>query len=295
MSGALVGVGLRAAALFAVGDAAAVYGDRGRYIAADQNLTFPADISDAYIHMRFSEYTRRSIREQPFYNPLNSIRLPIPSKLVDTTSVTYSTESLGPVYGMAAEAVASAGFNRQTGALPNLYNFGAAVGAEAVSALPSRAQGALTSATGLAVNPYQTTTFKTPEFKTHSFSWKFTPNNKPESDILERIIRIFKYHSSPALSATGSFFTYPEILEIRIFPNDEYLYKFKPCVVKNVSVDYAPAGPSFYRGSRAPTAIGLSIELQEIELWTKADYFRTPRGVPQPVSSVNQPNLAPRS
>lgn len=279
-------------------DAGVLYADRDNYIVEDQNLTFPTDLSDAYMHMRFSEYKRRSINQQPFYDPQNSIKLPIPSQLRDSTTLNYSPVDLGPAYGAAAEAVSSAGSQGSArgelgNAITQLFNVPAGIGAQTLQTALNAAPGprgaglnAISAVTGLTFNPYQTITFKTPEFKTHSFSWKLVPNNENESNIIERILRIFKYHSSPALSPTGAFFAYPEILEIRIFPNDEYLYKFKPCVVKSINVNYAPMGPSFYRGSRAPTGVEFSIQLQEIELWTKTDYVRDPRGYPQPVTGT---------
>jgi hypothetical protein len=300
----------RAAIATALADATLLYADRGGLIAEDQNLTFPTDVSDAYIHMRFSKYVRRSISRQPFYDPQNSIKLPIPSQLRDSTTLNYSTAELGPAYGAAVEAVSSASNLGDQGlinipeqlfstAIAGAAGAGAALLQSTINSIPQRLGGgqtalnALSATTGISINQYQTITFKTPEFKTHSFSWKLIPNNKAESDILERIIRTFKYSSSPSISSSGAFFGYPEILEIRIFPNDEYLYKFKPCVVKSINVNYAPLGPSFYRGTGAPTAIELSIQLQEIELWTKADYFRDINGVPQTANTTNQPNLIP--
>ena len=79
----------------------------------------------------------------------------------------------------------------------------------------------------------------------------------------------------PGISGPGTggvFFSYPEILQIKLFPKDDYLYRFKPCVVDNVSVNYAPNNPSFYRETGAPTAVQFSVSLQEIEIWTKNDY-----------------------
>ena len=296
---------LAIAVVAALADATALYADRGSLIAEDQNLTFPTDLSDAYMHMRFSRYERRSINRQPFYNPQNSIKLPIPSQLRDSTTLNYNTSELGPAYGAAVEAVAQAGnlgaqglsLSSVAGQLFQLAGTGfggagAALLQSTLNAIPARLGGgrpaidALSATTGLSINQYQTVTFKSPEFKTHSFSWKLVPNNENESNIIDRILRIFKYHSLPATSTTGAFFSYPEILEIRIFPNDEYLYKFKPCVVKSINVNYAPMGPSFYRGSRAPTGVEFSIQLQEIELWTKTDYVRDARGYPQPVTGT---------
>lgn len=269
-----------------------------------QDITFPSDISDAHIRMKFVKYQRRSINDQPFRVPDGGIRLPIPSSLKDNTSVEYSTDSLGPVAGAAAEAASRIGeinsldtFNRiggqlTAGVVQGLAVQGARTGLAAL--LNNRVGGALglsagtvenavSSVTGTTINPFQTVTFKTPQFKKHSFSWKLVPNNKDESKKIENILRLLKYHTLPAVGATNlgaGFFGYPEMVLIELKPDNRYLYKFKPCVIESVSVNYAPLGPSFYRGSRAPTAVELSVNLQEIEIWTKADYIRDDRGIP---------------
>jgi hypothetical protein len=60
---------------------------------------------------------------------------------------------------------------------------------------------------------------------------------------------------------------------VSLFPSSDFLYRFKPCVVKNVSVDYASgSSPSFFKGTKATTSITLSIQLQEIEYWTNNDF-----------------------
>lgn len=290
-----------AVAAAALADAASLYNERGNFVVSgeNQNIQFPTDLSDAYINMRFSKYERRSIRNQPFLSSRVGIKLPLPSRLVDAQSLDYSPESLGPAYGAAAETVANAG-NATLNTLPEQILQGITTGAAgagaaaAQSVLPPRALGAISSVSGLAINPFQTMLFKSPNFKSHSFSWKLVPKNEDESNIIETIIRLFKYHSLPSVSqAGGVFFGFPDILELQLFPKDQYLYKFKPCVVDNVSVNYAPQGPSLYRGSRAPTAVELSISLKEIEIWTKADYFRSADGTVN--DTLRQPNLTPGS
>ena len=116
--------------------------------------------------------------------------------------------------------------------------------------------------------------------------------HRSESKSIENIIRLFKYHSLPSTSAAtagSGLYGYPETLTIKLFTGnkDQYLYKFKPCVVQTMSVNYAPNGPSFYRGTRAPTAVELSINLVEIELWSKTDYLRDPNdstGAPRSIA-----------
>ena len=131
---------------------------------------------------------------------------------------------------------------------------------------------------GITTNPFQVVLFKSPEFRRHTFSWRLVPRNLDESERIKNLVDVFKYHSLPGLSPGAVFFSYPEVLEIKFRPTDKYLYKFKPCVVRNVSINYAPNSPSFYRSSNAPTAVQITISLQEIEIITKADYLRSDTG-----------------
>jgi hypothetical protein len=257
--------------------------------ATNQDITFPRDLvsaneeRNAYCRLRFSRYVRRSIREQPRLQVESGMRLPLPTNgLRESQSVSYDTENLGPMIGAAADAATSA-FNNSGNQnffsiVDALRNTTVGAAAQAYSAanlggFGNQVRSAISSVTGTSVNPFQTVTFKAPSFKKHSFTWKLVPRNAQESEDIRRIIELFKYHSSPGISTgPGVFFSYPEILEIQLFPREEYLYSFKPCVVENVTINYTPNGPSIYRGTGAPTAVEISIGLQEIEYWTKNDY-----------------------
>ena len=81
---------------------------------------------------------------------------------------------------------------------------------------------------------------------------------------------------SPELSDLGIFFKYPSIVQPKLFngpKQNEFLYDFKPCVIENMIVNYAPTGvPSFFAGTKAPTEIEFQLFLSEINLWLKEDY-----------------------
>lgn len=308
-----------AGAAAAAADAGALIGERGSFIVNDQNVQFPSDLKTAYISMRFEKYVRRSINEQPFFQPQETIRLALPGELTDNISVNYQTESLGSMVGAGVEAISStpgnisnlfsSGFSRESIERLGSSIQGAAggIGVTALQSIPraignpggsglssilanqaSNALSGLSALTGITPNPYQTVLFKSPNFKKHKFSWTLVPKNEQESRDIQFIISLFKYHMLPGISgANALFFSYPEILQIKLFPRDDYLYKFKPCVVETVSVNYAPNGLSFYRVSGAPVAINFSIMLQEIEIWTKADYVRDASGRPTRATAPN--------
>jgi hypothetical protein len=74
-------------------------------------------------------------------------------------------------------------------------------------------------------------------------------------------------------SGAGLFFSYPSMVIVSLYPSSEFLYRFKPCIIKSVNVNYAAGNnPSFFKRTNAPTAMTLSIQLQEIEYWTNNDY-----------------------
>jgi hypothetical protein len=295
------------ASAIAAADAVTLYAQSGRYSNLRQDeITFPDDLlrtpGAPYMSMQFKAYRRRSITEQPFYEGQMKIALPIPEGLVEQTSVTYDKAALGSAAGSIADAVSlrpsgdletvagqiargvvSAAAGVGVGAAGEvLRGVGRVIGQEAVQT----GLNAAASVTGITTNPFQVVLFKSPEFRSHTFRWKFTPETKTESEVLRDLINTFKYHSLPGISAaSGVFFSYPEILEINFRPSDEFLYRFKPCVVESINVNFTPGnGPSFYRSTNAPGAVQVELRVQEIEIWTKADYLRDTSGRFNPLS-----------
>lgn len=308
----ILGAAGAVAAATIAGDVINLY--RNRDVALSQfsqdNIIFPSDLvrnaSVPFMSMEFSSYKRRSIYEQPFYQQQMKIRLPIPENLTEQTSLSYQTEELSSTMGAALESLSEgnqgfgAGVRNVLGgavidtarSLPNLLGAivggragglgGAVVGGVAAGQIQilNQAPAAISALTGITTNPFQVVLFKSPNFRRHSFSWKFIPTSLAESETLRSLIEIFKFYSLPGISSMGAiFFSYPEILQINFRPSDRYMYKFKPCVVEGITVNYAPNSPSFVKSSGAPTAIVMTINLHEIEIMTKADFLRDSSGV----------------
>lgn len=286
----VAGVGAAAAltgAGFAIGNAADLY--RTRQNMADQfqdQLVFPSDLiqpgADRNFFMSFSfmKYEKRSIQNSTFLRSEGSIRLPIPDGIRDNLSVSYNTASLTPAVGAALEnftGPATGAISTITGTITDTLagaTLGALQGAAAGNENAAAAARATQAYFGLAVNPYQTVLFEKPEFKTHNFSWKIMPKNEDESNRARNIFRTFQFHASPGVSSgAGLFFSYPSMIIINLYPSSEFLYRFKPCIIKSVNVNYAAgSNPSFFKRTNAPTAMTLSVQLQEIEYWTNKDY-----------------------
>jgi hypothetical protein len=278
---------------FLTADAVQLMG-RSRAMAGlyQNEITFPSDLiqsnRDFYVSFKFQQYEKRSIANSPFLRSSGGIRLPLPGNLKDNLSVTYNPDSLGPAAGAGLESIVGespmpegtiAGVaetaKRAALTVASIAEGRALeVAQQAAQRQLGRSAEAASAYSGIAANPYQTILFKNPNFKKHNFSWKLMPRDEDESNKIRDLIRTCQYHMSPGVSrGPGLFFSYPSMVIVSLFPSSEFLYRFKPCVVETVDVNYAAgSGPSFFKRKQAPSAITLSIQLQEIEYWINDDY-----------------------
>lgn len=125
--------------------------------------------------------------------------------------------------------------------------------------------------TGSVVNPYSLSLFQSVTPRAHQLVFRLVPRSQADSAMIRKIVQQFQYHSLP--SRKGKFFlTMPDEVEISFFGTDK-LFKFAPCVINNVGVNYTPFGtPSFFGADNAPTGVELTLNLQEIEALTRESY-----------------------
>jgi len=222
------------------------------------NDSFPGDLVPGNGQQDRKFYTSISFSQ---YGQLGSvsfggnIKLPIPRKLNDNEVMIWEEWSLTNDIRSGAVNVAQNLFGSMAGSITS-----------ALSNI-SEKQG---SFTGRTVNPYMFMMFKRPSFKEFTLQWSLAPTSQRESDSLDKIIKRCK---RAALPDTGTvFMDYPELANIKLYAgqaNDKYLFKFKPCAIISVQVDYTGAGmPSFFK-SGAPTIVNLTLQLKETELWSK--------------------------
>ena len=220
-----------------------------------------------------------------------TIRLPLPANLSTDYNPQYSDADLGMgsagaalkmgdrhIYGngdiskLAATgaAIAGAGIEIAGGAA------GAALGAAGVEVGGNASLGAaaLKVAAGVAQNPHKIVLFTGVNFREHTFSWKLSPRNRRESDLIRQIINMFTYYAHPEYVGGGLFFKYPEFFKIR-FNHPEYLFELQPSVCTDVKVDYHGQGyPAYVRlangqGPPAPAEVSFTVTMKETEIITK--------------------------
>lgn len=108
-------------------------------------------------------------------------------------------------------------------------------------------------ASGLSINQFKSITLKNPSFRTHDLNWKFSPKNFQESIAVQSIVYGLKRGMQPTLESFRTLFGFPNVYIMFFVPNIQYLYKFKPCVLQELAVDYLGGNPTpaFY-GSTSP-------------------------------------------
>lgn len=133
-------------------------------------------------------------------------------------------------------------------------------------------------------NPNVTALFRGVGLKNHSFEWKLAPRNEGESQNLFDMVHAFKHSALPSIGngglASRATMSFPDEVQIGIHGTSgtkkhmvEAMMMFKPCVIKNVTVNYTPDNtPSFFREFGYPTAVSLRLDLQETQIHTKEDY-----------------------
>lgn len=206
------------------------------------------------------------------YTPNGGITLPIPKKLNDVQTVIWESTSITQAAGSILQSASSL----LSGAAGAVGGIAAGTVGQIVSAGAGIAGGVIPGTGGLAINPHLFMLFKSPTFKEYNLSWTFTPKNEQESLTLANIITQFKYNMLPAKAGFGGdlLLNYPNIAIIKMYPNDFFTFRFKPCAIKSVNVDYTGAGqPSFFKRTGAPTVVSLSVSLQEIQYNIKDNYF----------------------
>lgn len=258
------------------------------------NLTFPMDLvspeigRNYYIDLQFHKYERRSIFDQPQLIATSGIQLPIPNNLRDQQGAnwqqaqapdmavgagieqalfekkSFTGGTLSQRIGSGLNTAAAAGLGIAAGATKNIL--------EKASGTPgTTAQGL--QLLGLAQNPFLTMLYQSPTFKSHLFEWTLAPRNEQETETLYEIITQLKSRMLPSIQdkSGGILLNYPDILKVQLYP-DDYLYQFKYCAIRDISINFAPSGPSFFNSTDAPTQVILSLALQEIEYWLFEDF-----------------------
>lgn len=179
----------------------------------------------------------------------SSIRLPIPNKVNDITTLSWQPISITRAASGAAGAALS-GFL-----------------SPAVSQSLQQGGSIVLGLAGKTLNPLLFLAFNNQDFKEYTFEWVLAPRNEQESRTTLEIVEFFKGAALPTWGVP--FQDYPLIAKVVMSPNNLGGHAiFKPMAIKAVSANYTSnPTPSFFGNSGSPTIVTLTIRFQEIKLW----------------------------
>lgn len=274
-----------------------------------QPIVFPSDLTDEH-YMIFSvmNRNRENRTAAPVETAIRNIVLPLPNNLQASYGAQYENEGLGALgaaaagrlssenLGKGAEdigALISSKFNAGKDAMKSSDSDGMLKTAAILTPIVATAAaaggagsvaGALTALgtggsvlsgiavdEGLAINPHMAVLFKGVDMREHSFTYKFIARNSAESETLQTLIAVLKYHMHPGYTAGTLGFQYPDEFEIsfadKIAAN---LYKVGTCVLKSLTVNYNGEGiPLFFEDTGQPVSIEITMAFQETQIVTR--------------------------
>jgi hypothetical protein len=234
------------------------------------NLQFPDDLladgRNFFTQIQMVPYDWKLIEplftgETTSADPVGGVVLPIPTKLNNTQVVHWEEVSLMSQGAALASSVIGNLFSSRLRTL-NQIQQGAALAGSGISVL-----------TGYQLNPMLFMMFKQPGFREFTLTWTLSPNNARESEAIVRIEEYLRINSLPTVEAGGLLYGYPNIAMVKLFPNNKYTIRFKPCAIMAVSSDLTPQGPSFFKNG-APTLVNFTLHIKEIDLWTQNNFYR---------------------
>ena len=220
-----------------------------------------------------------SLKNSPALRIRDTISLHIPQSPQAKYGATFENESIGTLLG------AIGGLGGDVNGLMEAASGGLAGeliarGLADAASLPKELgininAGALARATSKKVrNPFQEQIFKTMNFRTFAFQYKFAPRNDAEFQSVQKIIQLFRFHMHPEKSPTGAFFTFPSVFDIEYRYKDSrnaFVNKIATSVLTDLSIDYGSEGVfTTFRGTAGkPSEITMAMQFREIVLLSK--------------------------
>ena len=226
----------------------------------------------------------------------DSIAIYLPANVQDKTGVIYEGADMG-VIGLAAATggkfLTDMKNQDMVGAMKNLGGSAASLAASVAVNLGAKFVGGASEllldvdaealkgfahkAFGQATNPYMEVLFQSVDLRTFSYNFTFSPRNKEETEDVQKIIKMFRFHMLPELKGGNSrYMPLPSPFDIHYMyqwdvdtaEENRFYSKIATCVLNNVEVDYTPGGvKSFADGE--PTQITMALSFQETEMLTK--------------------------
>ena len=136
--------------------------------------------------------------------------------------------------------------------------------------------GAIQAASGKVSNPNKEQLFKSMNFRTFTFDYKFAPRSKAELVQVRDIIKTFKKNMHSEKDSSGLFLIYPSEFDIEFRYNgktNNWLHLVKSCALSDIRLSFGNGDTftTFADENGAPSEITMSLVFKELEILTADD------------------------
>ena len=271
--------------------------------------TFPSDLGRHCMVINFATYNYNSGGGITGVDH-DSIVLPLPKQLAETSSLQVDGKELGVVGAGAIDVIGNKidfgdlGASAAESVMDKIKSlFGAGAGTTAdiqglatdvvsttqfltragLGSISPEIGSAIEAEQGRAINPHTTLMFDGVNLKTHTFNWELAPQSEKDSQILRDMNRFIKRKIHPTYanplgesrqdtSFSRGLLTYPSVAKIFFLGvNQDYFFSLKPCMIREFSIDYTPNGQSILKGGK-PAFINIQMTAVEQTIHTSEDY-----------------------
>lgn len=198
----------------------------------------------------------------------DQVAIYIPGGIEYTDELEYETKSFAGLKALtnlsATSSLASLGVMRKLSA--GLDKVAGLIGQESLNT-----GDAISASLGVVANPRKELLFQGVKFRTFDFKFVFIPRSEREALTVAKIIKLFRFHAYPELSANAAFFQFPSEFGIKfktINPVDKSagenpsLPKLRRCFLSKITTNFTPDDVyySFNNGSSPKVEMTLSFQ-----------------------------------
>lgn len=209
----------------------------------------------------------------------HSITLPMPKNLNINIQSRWASTELGAAamgidqatdYSKLMENGAGGELAKQLG----LNTVGSIAGKLANGAIKSRELVELGTAT--VANNYAETLFKNVDNRSFTWSWNLTPRNARESEAIDNMLRLFRFHMLPEFKENvgngNAFLMYPSSFDIVFWQDGQpnaYIPRVSTCALTGMDTNYTPNGGYIRMVDGAPASYILTLNFTELSILHK--------------------------
>jgi len=224
---------------------------------------------------------------------LGSVYLPVPGGVGDTNSVSWGQDNMNPLdlalANTAFDTIKKAEFDADAAIKTAQAAASDPATKDAIASVFTKAAGIngniLTRKTGKIVNPNMELLFNSPSLRPFGFTFRMSPRDRGESNMVRKIIRMFKQSMAVQRTASTLFLKSPNTYQLEWkngqsrSKTHEYLPMIKECALTGFNVNYTPDGNYATYEDSSMVSYELQFSFQELEPIYNDDYTNIDRNM----------------